>query len=535
MSALPPLQVHSTLTRKKEIFPKIPGEPVTMYVCGPTVYKPSHIGHMVGPVIFDTVKRYLNYLGYDVKWIVNITDVDDKLIAKAAESQTTVKELAERMTADYFDCLKKLNVTGIDSFPKATDYIEKMIATIGTLIDKGNAYPADGDVYFNVAQFKDYGKLCGFDPDALEAGSRIELSGKKKNPGDFALWKAAKPGEPSWKSPWGEGRPGWHIECTCMAMDRLGETIDIHGGGLDLRFPHHENELAQSEAFSGKPFAKIWMHNGLLKMGSGKMAGSVGNVLNVADALKHVGGEVLRFFMLNTHYRSPIELGDWDPRDKNASPIPSGLEQAKKAYETFGRFAERYQRITGESFYNLEAPKRAREHTFLDPQFGELYRRFRELMNDDFNTGGAVGVLFELITALNKLADVAKLEDPTVDATQKPAFMQGAILHKELSQILGLYFEEPKRRTISGTISSKLDIKQEMQSSVSNNDELVDGLMHLLIELRTNLRTEAKKLEKGNPGVKAMFDQTDLIRKKLAELGVTMEDRAGGTTWKVGG
>jgi cysteinyl-tRNA synthetase len=258
------------------------------------------------------------------------------------------------------------------------------------------------------------------------------------------------------------------------------------------------------------------MHNGLLKLGSGKMAGSVGNVLNVADALKHVGGEVLRFFMLNTHYRSPIDLGEWDPRDKDASPIPSGLEAVKKSYENFSRFAERYQRITGKSFYALEAPTKAREKTFLNAQFGELYSRFRELMNDDFNTGGACGVLFELITALNKLADSAKLEDPKADETQKPAFLEGALLLKELSQILGLFFEEPKAATLGG------------------DDKLVAGLMQLLIELRGNLRTEAKKLEKGNPAVKVMFDQTDLIRKKLAELGVVMEDRAGGTTWKVG-
>ncbi len=338
---MPELQVYSTLTRKKEPFPKRPGDVVTMYVCGPTVYKPSHIGHMVGPVIFDAVKRYLAYLGYSVKWIVNITDVDDKLIKRAGELQTTVKELAEKMTADYHECLKRLNVTGIDFFPKATEHIPDMIKTISGLIEKGYAYPADGDVYFNVTRDEDYGKLCGFDPEELEAGSRIEASTKKKNPGDFALWKSAKPGEPSWASPWGKGRPGWHIECTAMAIKHLGDTLDIHGGGLDLRFPHHENELAQSESATGKPFARIWMHNGLLKMGSGKMAGSVGNVLNVEEALKHVSGEALRFFILNTHYRSPIDLGEWDPRDPQSPRIPPGLENAKKAHDTFMRFAER--------------------------------------------------------------------------------------------------------------------------------------------------------------------------------------------------
>ncbi|MBL8866687.1 MAG: class I tRNA ligase family protein, partial [Planctomycetia bacterium] len=224
------LQVYSTLSRKKEPFHKRPGETVSMYVCGPTVYKPSHIGHMVGPVIFDTVKRYLQYIGYKVTWVVNITDVDDKLIVRAGELKTTVPELAAKMTDDYLDCLKKLNVTGIDQFPKATEHIGGMIAMIGRLVAKGIAYPADGDVYFDVSKDSDYGKLCGFDPEQLEGGARLEVSGKKRNPGDFALWKGAKPGEPkevTWDSPWGPGRPGWHIECSVMSQKLLGDTLDI--------------------------------------------------------------------------------------------------------------------------------------------------------------------------------------------------------------------------------------------------------------------------------------------------------------------
>jgi cysteinyl-tRNA synthetase len=510
-----PLQVYSTLTRKKEPFHKRPGEPVTMYVCGPTVYKPSHIGHMVGPVIFDTVKRYLNYLGYPVKWAVNITDVDDKLIAAAAKQNTTVKDLSERMIADYHECLKRLNVTGIDEFPRATAYIGDMIQTIGGLIEKNYAYPADGDVYFNVARDDDYGKLCGHDPEALQEGSRIEVSGKKKNPSDFALWKAAKPGEPSWESPWGGGRPGWHIECTCMAIKLLGETIDIHGGGLDLRFPHHENELAQSESATGKPFARVWMHNGLLKMRSGKMAGSVGNVLNVTDALKHVTGEALRFFILNTHYRSPIDLGDWDPA---SGMIPPGLENAKRAHETFVRLAERFDRVTGKSFYATTAPTAVNDsRSFRRPEFGEFLTRFREFMDDDFNTGGGVGVLFELVTSLNRLADTAKLEDPAkADPDGRAAFEEGAVLAKEFGQILGLFFEAPK-------------------SAVGGDDKVVAGLMQLVIDLRNNLRAEAKKITaKDDPAKKMLFGQTDLIRQRLAELGITLEDRPAGTTWRAG-
>src|SRR5947199_284405 len=289
------LRVYDTLTRQKQPFETVRPGKVGMYVCGPTVYKPSHVGHMVGPVIFDAVKRYLTYLGYEVTWVVNITDVDDKLIRRANELGTTVKELAEKMTADYLDCLKQLNVTGIDRMPKATEHIAEMTGIMRGLIEKGYAYAAGGDVYFDITKDHDYGKLCNRDPEQLEAGSRVEVSEKKRNPGDFALWKGSKPGEPAWDSPWGPGRPGWHIECSAMSMKYLGQTLDIHRGGLDLQFPHHENELAQSESFSDVPFARFWMHNGLLQMGGGKMAGSVGNVVNIADLLQEFSAETVRY------------------------------------------------------------------------------------------------------------------------------------------------------------------------------------------------------------------------------------------------
>src|SRR5215831_7344865 len=333
-----PLRVYNTLTRQKEDFQTVRPGKVGMYVCGPTVYKPSHVGHMVGPVIFDTVKRYLTYLGYEVTFVVNITDVDDKLILRAKELGTTVKDLAEKMTADYLDCLKKLNVTGIDRMPKATEHIAEMIGIMKGLIDKGYAYAAGGDVYFDITRDHDYGKLCNRDPEQLEAGARIEVSEKKRNPGDFALWKASKPGEPAWDSPWGPGRPGWHIECSAMSMKLLGKTLDIHGGGLDLQFPHHENELAQSESFTGQTFSRYWMHNGLLKMGQTKMAGSIGNVVNIVDLLQRHHPETVRFLLLATHYRSPIEYSD------------DRLVEVGKAVQGFYRLFERYERITGESF-----------------------------------------------------------------------------------------------------------------------------------------------------------------------------------------
>jgi len=513
------LQVYSTLTRKKEPFHKQPGEAVTMYVCGPTVYKPSHIGHMVGPVIFDTVKRYLTYLGYKVKWVVNITDVDDKLIVRARELKRTVPDLAAEMTEDYFKCLKSLNVTGIDHFPRATEHVTGMIEVIQKLEEKGYAYQVDDGVYFDVSKDADYGALSNRDPEQMEAGARLEVNSRKRNPGDFALWKGAKPDEPvevQYPSPFkcGRGRPGWHIECTCMAIRMLGETLDIHGGGLDLQFPHHENELAQSESWTDKPFARVWMHNGLLKLKSGKMAGSLGNVLNVADALKAVSGDVLRYFMLNTHYRSPIDLGDWEP---TPGSIPSNLATAKTSFATFVNFAESVRRVTGAGFDHLPASTSATPHReFAKPEFAELYRRFREYMDDDFNTGGATGVLFELVNVANKIAHDAKLEDPaTKDPVAKSLFIEGAMLVKEIAGVLGLTFEIP-------------------QATLGGGDALVSGLMQLLLDLRNNLRTEAKTAAKDNPLKKAMFDQTDLIRKRLAELKVTLEDRPGGTTWRVG-
>ena len=488
------LRVYNTLTKEKTDFIPVNKGKVGMYVCGPTVYKPSHIGHMVGPVIFDTVKRYLTYLGYQVTFVVNITDVDDKLIVRARELGTTVKELAERMTADYVACLKTLNVTGIDLMPRATDHIAEMIEMLRGLIDKGHAYPSQGDVYFDVSKDPDYGKLCHRDPEQMEAGARVEISDRKRNPGDFALWKGAKPGEPAWDSPWGPGRPGWHIECSAMSMKYLGKTLDIHGGGLDLQFPHHENELAQSESYTGQTFARYWMHNGLLKMGTAKMAGSVGNVVNVVDLLKRYQAETVRFLLLSTHYRSPIEYSD------------DRLQEVKRSLESFYRFFERHERVTTTSFHKAEAPIRREEFRgeglFLT-EIGGLRQRFLECMDDDFNTGGAVGVLYELLNRLNRFADEKKLEDAAAAPKAKEEFVEGVRVLKEQSQILGL-FQDP-------VVATK-----------GADDQLVGGLMQLLLDLRADAR-KAKN-----------FAVADQIRKRLTELGVTLEDRAGGTGWRAG-
>jgi cysteinyl-tRNA synthetase len=523
------LRVYDTLTRQKKDFQPVQAGKVGLYVCGPTVYKPSHIGHMVGPVIFDAVKRYLTYLGYQVTWVVNITDVDDKLIARARELGTAVKELAEKMTVDYVDNLKKLNVTGVDRMPKATEHIGDMIEIMRGLIDKGYAYAAGGDVYFDVMKDDDYGKLCNRDAEQMEAGARVEVSDRKRNPGDFALWKGAKPGEPQWDSPWGPGRPGWHIECSAMSMKLLGKTLDIHGGGLDLQFPHHENELAQSESYTGETFARYWMHNGLLKMGHAKMAGSVGNVVNVVDLLKQHSPETVRFLLLATHYRSPIEWSD------------ERLAEVGRSLEAFYRFFERYERITNTSFYALVPPgkrdsyDRGPSPSLYDSNpnvFGtgsyppnafrffdidRLRNSFLSCMDDDFNTGGAVGSLYELLSALNRFADTKSLDWADPDAASLDEFRQGTLVLRELSQILGLFWAPPAEKKLGG------------------DDALVAGLMQLLIDVRNNLRAEAKKITaKDDPVKKALFGQTDVIRKRLGEIGVTLEDRPGGTGWRVG-
>src|SRR5262245_4701310 len=507
-----PLRVYNTLIRQKQDFhPVRPGQ-VGIYVCGPTVYKPSHVGHMVGPVIFDTVKRYLTYLGYKVTFVVNITDIDDKIINEARNTGENWKALAERITADYFDNLKRLGVTGIDHFPRATDHIPDMIAFIQGLIDKGFAYPAAGDVYFDVTSDPDYGKLCNRDPKMMEAGARIEVSDKKRNPGDFAMWKAAKPGEPSWESPWGPGRPGWHIECSAMSMKLLGEELDIHGGGLDLQFPHHENELAQTESFTGKPFARAWMHNGLMMIRSQKrkikdappgtedelekISKSLGNEIVVKAVLQKYSPDVLRFLLLSTHYRSPIEYSE------------ERLNELNRNLDGFWRFFERFERITGQSFFTLTAPQKygkfdlsGTETEFLT-EVERLRGTFLEHMNDDFNTGGAVGVLNELLTALNRFADARKLEGGQADATAAESFRRGVTVLRELSQILALFREAPAKAAAGG-------------------DQVVAGLLQLIIDIRNDAR-KAKN-----------FAVSDQIRDRLKALNITLEDRQGQTTWRL--
>ncbi len=513
------IRVYSTLTKTKEEFKPTREGKVGIYLCGPTVYKPSHIGHMVGPVIFDTIKRYLVYSGYDVTWVVNITDVDDKLIVRSRESGVPISELARKMTDDYMACLEAMGVDGIDHFPKATDHIDGIIKFTHTLVDKGFAYVAEGDVYFDVAKAAGYGKLSHRTLEAMQGdgGGTAEL---KRNSADFALWKSAKPGEPSWESPWGPGRPGWHIECSVMSASILGETFDIHGGGLDLVFPHHENEVAQSESCHGKPMAKYWLHNGLMQASSevgkvggrqthavegdqasqeaGKIAGSAGakSFLKLLEE-ERFQPETVRFFLLSTHYRRPIDFSA-----ERIRSVGTGLD-------TFYRFFKRYQRVTGNRFYDLQTP-RTRPEGEIDPGDDALLKavaehrsRFLESMDDDFNTGGATGVLFELVRRLNKFVDDEKLEEPKKrDAARLASLTRGAVTLRELASILGIFRKPPEEK--------------------GSDDQLTGQLMQLLIDLRA----EARKAKN--------FAMADHIRNSLGEMGITLEDRPGGTEWSRG-
>ncbi len=487
-----PLRLYNTLTQAKEPFKTVQPGKVGMYVCGPTVYSNSHVGHMVGPVIFDTIKRYLVYLGYEVTWVVNITDVDDKLIVQAQKDGTTVKDLADRVTEDYLGCLRALGVDGIDHMPKATEHIAEIVAMTQGLIDRGFAYASGGDVYFDVAKAPDYGKLSHRDPEALQAGARIEPTAVKRQPGDFALWKGSKPGEPAWESPWGPGRPGWHIECSAMSMKLLGEHFDIHGGGLDLVFPHHENEVVQSESFSGKPFATFWLHNGLLTKAGKKISKSdPGTVILMGDLLRDHDPDTLRCLFLSSHYRRPIDYG------------PGRLDELARGLEAFHGLFDRFERLTGESFFALEAPRTRAESSMASPVAGvdDHRSRFLEAMDDDFNTGGALGELYELVRALNRHADAKKLEVDR-DPAAIGEFRSGVVVLKELTQILGL-FAHPRARV------------------EPSRDKLTGPLLDMLVELRTRVRKEKN------------FALADDIRKQLAELGVTLEDRPEGTRWKV--
>ena len=405
------MQIYNTMTRRKEeLIPLVPGQ-ISMYACGPTVYNYFHIGNARPFIVFDTMRRYLEYRGFQVRFVQNFTDIDDKMIRRANEEGTTVKELGERFIKEYYHDADALGVQRATVNPRATEHIGEIIRLVETLIEKGHAYATpDGDVYFSVRSFSGYGKLSGQNIDDLENGARVDPDEAKRDPLDFALWKAEKPGEPSWDSPWGKGRPGWHIECSAMSMSILGETFDIHAGGQDLIFPHHENEIAQSEAATGKPFARYWMHNGYINVDNQKMSKSLNNFFTVRDIAAEFDLEAVRMFMLSVQYRNPVNFSR-----ELILQAQSALERLRTAKERLAEAAV--------------APEGTEEDAAFLAQVEELRDRFCEAMDDDFNTADALGALFEFARASNTFVSVPR---------GKAALERARTVYDELTGVLGL-------------------------------------------------------------------------------------------------
>ncbi len=460
------IRVYNTLTHKKEPFKTIEDKKVRLYVCGPTVYDNAHVGHAMSTLVFDIIRRYLEYRGYQVQHVMNYTDVDDKIIRRANALGKDPQQLAQTYIDKYDQHLSDLNILPATFKPRATGEMQNIIDFVQDLIEKGFAYVVDGDVYYRVRKFEPYGKLSHRNVDEMRSGARIDVDERKEDPLDFALWKAAKPGEPSWHSPWGEGRPGWHIECSAMSMAHLGDQIDIHGGGNDLVFPHHENEIAQSEALTGREFATYWMHNGMLQLSGEKMSKSVGNLITIEDFLKDHPADVLRLMVLNSGYRSPLTFND------------EVIEQAHKALE-------RLQSGLKPDLPGAEGAP-AEDITALSDQCKATRSGFETCMDDDFNSAGALGNLFELVRVINQArANGATLQQ--LDEAQA--------LLRELSSVLGLRLEN------------------------GQTSHAADAFINLLVELRTELRAKKE------------WELSDRIRDQLLELGVVVEDSAKGSTW----
>ena len=477
------LTLYNDLTRKKEPFvPLTPGR-VTFYSCGPTVYDFFHIGNARPFIVFDVLRRYLEHLGYEVTFVQNFTDIDDKMIQRAHSEGIEVSDLAARFIGEYYKDADALGIRRADVAPLATEHMPEIIGTIERIIERGHAYVSEGDVYFDVRSWPGYGRLCKQGLDELEAGARVEVGERKRDPLDFALWKAQKPGEPAWDSPWGKGRPGWHIECSAMSSKYLGTTIDIHSGGVDLTFPHHENEIAQSEAASGEPFVRFWLHNGFLLIDKEKMSKSLGNFMTARAARQKYPPLAIRLFMLGAHYRSPINFA------------PEGLEQAERGVTRLRNcradlaFARRT-RMGGEPGAGSFPADFLAELKRLDDDF-------HAAMDDDFNTAAAVGVLFEVVKAINS----GLKEHPSLPA----AFFDAA--EAELAKIDG----------ILGVIGPE-ELPKEEESA--GEESLGDAEVERLIEERCAAR-KAKD-----------FARSDEIRAMLAERGVVLEDTPQGTRWK---
>ena len=518
------MKVFNTLSGQKEEF--LPqSDEVKMYVCGVTPYDEAHLGHAMSYIIFDVIQRYLQFRGYKVKYVQNVTDIDDKIIDRANKLGISTRELAEKFTASFFADMEALNISKPDVTPYATEEIPKMIEIVQGLIDKGYAYPSQGSVYFRVRNVPDYGKLSHRTLESVMAGMRIEAGGEKEHPMDFVLWKASKPDEPAWESPWGPGRPGWHIECSAMSLKYLGNTLDIHGGGQDLVFPHHENEIAQSESFTGvKPFVKYWLHNGMVQLGEEKMSKSLGNLITIKEALEKYSADAIRIFALGSHYRSPLTYSE------------EILEAAESARWTLVRA---YSGVThtGDKGEALDA---------------EPYRKqFIGAMDDDFNTPQALAVLFDLVRAINEARDSGV---NCVNALKVLSELARNVLGLKLELLIAAKPVEAKTSVVRATVVMGYKPPPEIESLVNELKNarnslrrakqwpLADKIRATLGEL--SITIEDKREDTAAIIVKRKFSEQptaeiallvkllDEIQAKLGELGIALEDTPKGTVWK---
>lgn len=482
------MRIYNTLTGEKEDFIPLTKDGVNMYVCGVTVYDNCHMGHARSAIVFDVIQRYLRYKGFNVKFVRNFTDIDDKIINRAKKEGIPWDEVAKKYTKEFYKDMDSLGVARADADPKATEHIKEIIEIVKGLIDKGYAYESDGSVYFEVNRFHEYGKLSKRDKEDMIAGARVEVDESKKDPIDFALWKASKEGEPSWESPWGKGRPGWHIECTAMAIKHLGESFDLHGGGADLIFPHHENEIAQSEAYTGKTFVKYWVHNGFITIDREKMSKSLGNFFTIKEVLDKFDPEVVRFFLLSTHYRSPIEFSD---------------ELLKEAEVSIDRYYTTITRIADFLGKNDNPPQRGgiMEKTF-ENMVTSFKEKFQAAMDDDFNTALALGHIFELIREVNRFLD------------NKPSGPKAGEL---VSKTKGLLSEAGKVLNIFNRTP----------------DEWCRALMKTKNIPLTEAAILNKIKEREDARQRKDWTAADMIRKELDEKGIMLEDKKDRTGWKI--
>lgn len=480
------IKIYNSLSAKKEDFVPLIPKTVRMYVCGITAYDVCHLGHARSAVVFDIIKRYLKYRGFSVTHVRNITDIDDKIIAKALDEKIPADEIARKYTEEYYRDMDLLGVSRADIEPKATDHIKEMIDIIKGLIDKGYAYIVDEDVFFEVDKFSDYGKLSKKNLEELMAGARVDVDQRKKNPLDFVLWKTSKKGEPSWESPWGRGRPGWHIECTAMSTKYLNESFDIHGGGADLIFPHHENEIAQTEAFTGRPFVRYWIHNGFITVDKEKMSKSLGNFFTIKEILERFEPEVVRYFLLTAHYRSPIEFSD-----VQLSEVEISVDRYYSTVMRINDFIE-----------TAGTVEKVTASTELENLLASFKEKFHGAMNDDFNTAIVLGFIFELIRAVNKFLD----SKPLGQKAKEPVLRTKELL-AEIGSVLNIFNRSPEDWYKSLIRTKNLELSEK-------------DLLKKITE-----RQQARE--------KKDWELADKIRKELEDKGIILEDKKDTTTWKI--